>query len=138
MTTQTTTGRNVDTTNLVRVSDLQDRSVHGSDDQEIGVIGDVYMDYDEHTVRYVTMDVGGFLGIGAKTVLVPFERLQWMADGDSLYLDAEREQIEEAPEFDPMGGYDREYEETVATAWGTPAYWATGGYGASHAHWRGR
>lgn len=133
---ETATGRRVDTWNLMRAGDLQGRSVRGMDDEEIGTVDDLYLDYDEHTVRYVTLDVGGFLGIGAKTVLVPFERLQWAADGDHLYLDADRETIENAPESDPDGGYDREYETAVTSAWGVPAYWTAGTYGAEHTHWR--
>jgi sporulation protein YlmC with PRC-barrel domain len=134
--TQTATGRRVDTWNLMRAGDLQGRSVRGIDGQEIGTVDDLYLDYDEHTVRYVTLDVGGFLGIGSKTVLVPFERLQWADDGEHLFLDADREMIDNAPEFQPGGGYDREYETTVITAWGVPAYWNADTYGTDHAHWR--
>lgn len=133
---KTSTGREVETWNLMRAGDLQGRAVWGIDDNEIGTIDDLYIDYDEHAVRYVTLDVGGFLGIGAKTVLVPFERLQWATTGDHLYLDADRETVENAPEFDPEGGYDREYENSVVTAWGVPAYWTAGTYGADHTHWR--
>lgn len=133
---ETTTGRRVDTWGLMRAGELQGRSVRGIDDEEIGTVDDLYIDYDEHTVRYLTLDVGGFLGIGSKTVLVPFEKIQWAAEGDHLYLDASRETIESAPEFDPGGGYDREYEDSVMTAWGVPAYWTAGTYGTDHRHWR--
>ena len=95
MTMQTTTGRPVDTWNLMRVGDLQGRTVVGRDDQEIGTIDDVY-------------------------------------------LDAEREVIEAAPEFDPEAGYDRTYESSVTTAWGVPEYWSTNTYGTGHTHWRAR
>ncbi len=133
---ETVTGRRVDTWSLIRAGDLQGRSVRGMDDEEIATVDDLYIDYDEHTVRYVALDVGGFLGIGSKTVLVPFERLQWAADGDHLYLDADREMIENAPEFDPDAAYDRGYETSVVTAWGVPAYWTVGTYGTEHRHWR--
>jgi hypothetical protein len=112
--------------------------VIGRNDQTIGTIDDLYLDYDEHTVRYVTMDVGGFLGIGAKRVLVPFERLQWLSDRDDLFLDADRDAIENAPEFDPNAGSDRAYEGSVMTAWGTPTYWTADDYGTRHSHWRDR
>lgn len=135
-TARTASGRRIDTGNLMRAGDLQGQSVRGIDDDEIGTIDDLYIDYDEHTVRYVTVDVGGFLGIGSKTVLVPFERLQWAAEGGHLYLDANRDTIEKAPEFDPGSGYDRDYESTVVTAWGVPAYWTAGTYGTEHSHRR--
>lgn len=136
--TNTTTGRTVSTWNLMRAGDLQGRTVIGRNDETIGTIDDLYLDYDEHTVRYVTMDVGGFLGIGAKRVLVPFERLQWLSDRAELFLDADREAIENAPEFDPNAGYDRQYEGSVTTAWGTPSYWTADDYGTRHSHWRDR
>ena len=69
-------------------------------------------------------------------MLVPFERIQWADDSDHLYLDADRDTLENAPEFDPGAGYDRDYETSVVTAWGVPAYWMAGTYGADHSHWR--
>ena len=41
----------------------------------------------------------GFLGMGARTVLIPFEKLQW--SGEDLYLPVEKDVLEKAPEFDP-------------------------------------
>lgn len=120
--------------NLVRASDIQGRNIIGTDDETIGTVDDIYLDYDEHTVRYCTVDVGGFLGIGAKTVLVPFERLQW--SGEDLYLPVDKETLEQAPEFDPMGDYDRTYEENLTTVWGTGTYWTAPTYGVEHTHWR--
>ncbi len=122
------------TWNLVRASDLTGLSIIGSDDQTIGSVGDLYIDYDEHTVRYCTVDIGGFLGIGAKTVLVPFERLQW--SGNELFLPVDKQTLEQAPEFDPEQDYDRSYEENVSGVWGTPAYWTVPTYGTEHSHWR--
>ncbi|HEX2195120.1 MAG TPA: PRC-barrel domain-containing protein [Candidatus Limnocylindria bacterium] len=122
------------TWSLLRVSDIEGRNVIGMNDESIGTVSDVYVDYDEHTVRYCTVDVGGFLGIGAKTVLVPFELLQW--SGEDLYLPVDKDALENAPEFDPLAEYDRTYEQTVTTAWGVPTYWTAPTYGTDHSHWR--
>jgi sporulation protein YlmC with PRC-barrel domain len=119
---------------LMRLGDIEGRSIIGLNDERIGTIGDVYIDYDEHTIRYCTVDVGGFLGIGARTVLIPFEKLQW--SGEDLYLPVDKGTLENAPEFDPMARYDRTYEESVTTAWGVPTYWTAPTYGADHSHWR--
>ena len=119
---------------LLKLDDIQGRNIVGIDDQRIGTVGDVYLDYDEHTVRYCTVDVGGFLGIGARTVLIPFELLQW--SGEDLYLPVDKHTLENAPEFDPYAQYDRTYEESVTTAWGVPTYWTAPTYGADHSHWR--
>jgi sporulation protein YlmC with PRC-barrel domain len=120
--------------NLIGADTIVGRQVIGLHDEKIGTIGDLYLDYDEHTARYASIDIGGFLGIGTKTVLIPFEVLQW--SGDDLYLPAGKEVIGSAPEFDPMSTYDRTYEQTVLSNWGADAYWAQPGYGEAHSHWR--
>lgn len=120
------------TWSLVKADELMGRTVIGLNDETIGTVNDLFIDHDEHTIRYATVDVGGFLGIGAKTVLIPFESLQW--SGDDLYLPVERDVLERAPEFDPA--YDREYEESVTTAWGVSPYWMGPDYGRQHSHWR--
>ncbi len=119
---------------LVRVRDIEGRNVIGLNDEHIGTVKDVYLDYAEHTVRYCTVDVGGFLGIGTRTVLIPFEKLQW--SGEDLYLPVDKHLLEKAPEFDPMAQYDRTYEETVVSAWEVPTYWTAPTYGTEHSHWR--
>jgi sporulation protein YlmC with PRC-barrel domain len=119
---------------LVKTSDIEGRSVIGLDDEHIGSIEDLYLDYDEHSIRNATVDVGGFLGIGAKTVLIPFEMLQW--SGANVYLPVQRQVLEDAPEFDPEAAYYRSYEEQVTQAWGTDIYWTQPGYGTNHSHWR--
>jgi uncharacterized protein YrrD len=55
-------------------------------------------------VQGVLLDVGGFLGIGARTVMVGMDSLQLVfeRDSDAVYvlMNATREQLENAPEFD--------------------------------------
>jgi hypothetical protein len=57
-------------------------------------------------VRGVLIDVGGFLGIGARTVMVGMEQLRFVnrVDQEEMYVvfTATREQLEQAPEFDQM------------------------------------
>ena len=119
---------------LVKVRDLEGRNVIGLNNERIGTVKDVYLDLAEHTVRYCTVDVGGFLGIGSRTVLIPFEKLQW--SGEDLYLPVDKKTLENAPEFDPTAQYDRAYEEMVVTVWELPAYWTAPTYGTEHSHWR--
>ena len=55
-------------------------------------------------IRGVLVDVGGFLGIGARTVMVDMDALQVVheRDADAVFvvLTATREELESAPEFD--------------------------------------
>lgn len=121
---------------LLSAGDLQGRRIVGRDDETIGTVDDVLIDYDEHAVRYLTVDVGGFLGIGTRTVLVPFESVQWQ--DDELVLPVEREVIERAPEYRAQDEYDRGYETSIHEAWGLGPYWMSPGYGTDHTHWRAR
>ncbi len=75
--------------------------------EDIGNIGDVVMTQDG-SVRGILVDVGGFLGIGARTVMVDAENLYFVADdstpedlGDFFVVATySREQLEALPEFD--------------------------------------
>ncbi|WP_416358282.1 PRC-barrel domain-containing protein [Aureimonas phyllosphaerae] len=76
-------------------------SVYGPDNQTIGSIGDIALTPDGQ-VDAVIVDVGGFLGIGAKPVAVAMDNLQFMRDsGGSLTLTTQftQDQLRNAPEF---------------------------------------
>ena len=70
------------------------------------------------TVRGALLDVGGFLGIGARTVMVSMDALRFVdrADTNEVFVvfTATREQLEAAPEFDDTLRAERD--DTVATA----------------------
>lgn len=76
-------------------------TVYGPDDSSIGSIGDIALTA-EGQVDAVIVDVGGFLGIGAKPVAVAMDNLQFMRDsGGSMYLttDFTQDELEAAPEY---------------------------------------
>ncbi|WP_168990439.1 PRC-barrel domain-containing protein [Aureimonas flava] len=76
-------------------------SVYGPDNQTIGSIGDIALT-PEGQVDAVIVDVGGFLGIGAKPVAVAMDNLQFMRDsGGSLTLTTQftQDQLRNAPEY---------------------------------------
>ena len=74
--------------------------------EDIGEVGDIVMDR-EGTVQAVLVDIGGFLGIGERTVAVSMDALQLVSDsataeevGDFfLVMNANREALEAAPEY---------------------------------------
>lgn len=73
--------------------------------EQIASIGDVVLGSDG-MVRGVLVDVGGFLGIGARTVMVDMDsvRIATHADGSAVVavIHATREDLEAAPEFVPF------------------------------------
>jgi hypothetical protein len=73
----------MDHTNHVRLatgeltpSILEGAKVYGADDHKVGTVDHV------HGTTTAVIDIGGFLGIGAKPVAVPLTDLDWMRDED--------------------------------------------------------
>lgn len=83
--------------------DLRGIGVYGINDEQIGTIGDIVANPDG-TFDAVIVDVGGFLGLGAKPVAVGFDDLAFSADtfgNRYLFLNTTREQLETQPAYDP-------------------------------------
>jgi sporulation protein YlmC with PRC-barrel domain len=55
-------------------------SVYGVDDKKVGTIKDVLVDHDG-SARVIVIGVGGFLGIRARDIGVPFSAIQWQTEG---------------------------------------------------------
>jgi putative membrane protein len=64
----------------ILASDLEGTSVYGAKNENIGEIDDVVLDRKGRVVA-VIVGVGGFLGIGEKSVAIPFEALEIAAAG---------------------------------------------------------
>jgi sporulation protein YlmC with PRC-barrel domain len=98
----------VDRTTLTEVDeaamsaeDIIGTTVYGANDENVGEISDVILA--DSKVDAVIIDVGGFLGIGEKSVAVGMENLAFMADADGdnyLYTQFTKEQLEAQPEYD--------------------------------------
>lgn len=85
------------------VDDLRGIAVFGINDEQIGTIGDIVLGEDG-SFDAVIVDVGGFLGLGAKPVAVGFDNLVFAADtygNRYLFLNASREELESQPAYDP-------------------------------------
>ncbi|MGV3650994.1 MAG: PRC-barrel domain-containing protein [Devosia sp.] len=88
--------------------ELEGTAVYGPGDERVGTISDVVLN-EGGEVDAVIVDVGGFLGIGAKPVAIGFEELNFQVDANNnryLLTDWTAEQLEAQPEFN---------EETYAT-----------------------
>ncbi|UZF93545.1 PRC-barrel domain-containing protein [Bosea sp. NBC_00550] len=59
-----------------RTSKLIGVDIYGPDDKKVGDVTEVIVDK-MGKVEMVTVGVGGFLGIGAKDVAIPFEQVSW-------------------------------------------------------------
>jgi hypothetical protein len=79
------------------VDKLDDMSIAGPAGEEIGEIDEVLVDASGKPTA-VSAEVGGFLGIGDKNVVIGLDRLR--LDGERLVTDLTKEQIEALPAYD--------------------------------------
>ncbi|WP_062111956.1 PRC-barrel domain-containing protein [Aureimonas sp. AU40] len=80
---------------------LMGTTVYGPDNQTIGSIGDLALT-PQGQVDAVIVDVGGFLGIGAKPVAVAMDNLQFLRDSSgrvTLTTQFTQDQLRNAPEY---------------------------------------
>jgi sporulation protein YlmC with PRC-barrel domain len=76
--------------------------VYGSNDETVGEI-DNLMVGDDGKLTEAVINVGGFLGIGEKPVLVSFDDIQVLKSEDGsdyrFYINSTKEQLEQMPEY---------------------------------------
>ena len=94
------------TPSMFLTDELNDEDIYGAGDEEIGEVEDIILAADG-TVAAVVVEVGGFLGIGEKDVLVDWNAIEISVEDDDLRLVAPtltREMLEEAQgvELDTM------------------------------------
>lgn len=86
----------------IRGDELKGATVYGANDAKIGQIGDVVLTPDKKPDA-VIVDVGGFLGIGAKEVAVGMDKLKFMTDKSGkkyLYTNFTKEQLQAQAAYD--------------------------------------
>jgi sporulation protein YlmC with PRC-barrel domain len=88
--------------NTILAKDLIGQTVHGTDQAKIGTISDLILSKDGKSVQGFVIGVGGFLGIGEKSVALQMDRLRLDSKPDGstqLVMDAKKEELAKAPSF---------------------------------------
>jgi sporulation protein YlmC with PRC-barrel domain len=82
----------------VTVTDYYKQNVYDPSDQKIGEIKDVLID-NQGKVAALIIEVGGFIGAGAKDVAVPFTDVKGTKKNDKWYLtmQANKDDLKNAP-----------------------------------------
>ncbi len=107
---------------LLSASDLKEAHVKNLQNEDLGEIDQVLIDPSSGRVRFVVLDVGGFLGIGDTSVAVPWDAVWISQEGDhpKYVIDASKERLEKAPRVEGKR-YDRLYARKDAEP--TFVYW---------------
>ncbi len=85
----------------ILASDLIGATIYNADGEDVGEIDDAIVGLDG-MIQGVVIGVGGFLGLGEKSVAIEMRQLRVLEDEDGdpqLIIDASREALEAAPEF---------------------------------------
>ncbi len=93
---------NTQPASTISADDLIDATVYGADNSDLGNVSDVLLASDG-SVDAIVVDVGGFLGLGAKPVAIGFDSVQFRTD-DSGKLIVEtsftKDALDAAPQYD--------------------------------------
>jgi sporulation protein YlmC with PRC-barrel domain len=107
---------------LVTASEIKGTHVKNLQNQDLGEVEEVLIEPDSGQVRFVILEVGGFLGLGATKVAVPWTAFQLSQEGKKpkWVLDADKEKLKNAPKVEGKN-YQRLY--TKADAEPVFVYW---------------
>ncbi len=86
-----------------RASKLIGMNVANERDEKVGTLDELVIARDTRAPTAI-LSVGGFLGVGARLVAVPFARLQFDAEGNRLLMQgASAEALKQLPPFEYRG-----------------------------------
>jgi sporulation protein YlmC with PRC-barrel domain len=83
----------------MNVKKLKGMDIVGADGKKIGEVDKVLGD-SSNQAKAVTVDFGGFLGIGASEVIVPFDRLSKGAKDDELKTSMSKDELKNLTKYE--------------------------------------
>jgi len=112
----------IEKSNLRSSSQIMGYTVAATDG-EVGEVKDVIIDIDTWKVRYLVLDVGNWLS--GRQVIVDTDWVEHFSyDDKTAHVSLAKDQIKEAPAFDPNEPINRSYEVTLYDFYGKPHYWS--------------
>jgi hypothetical protein len=100
-----------DANTVLAKQDLIGQTVYAPDKAKIGSISDLILSKDGKSVEGFVIGVGGFLGIGEKSVALKIDRLKMSSGPDSviqLSMDATKQELTDTPTFKSKRDQDSE------------------------------
>ncbi len=105
--------------------DVRGRTVTDRSGNELGKVGDLIIDEAERKVRFLLLERGGFLGIGEKKSYIPVDAVAGVSE-DQVSIDRTRDEVADAPEYDPELVDQSEFYDRVYAHYGFAPFWGTG------------
>jgi sporulation protein YlmC with PRC-barrel domain len=114
---------------VMSASTVTGDTVRNMKGEDLGRIEEVMIDLGSGCIAYAVLAAGGFLGMGARYLAVPWNALAVDLDQREFILDVEKERLDRAPAFDEDNWpsmTDRQWAETVHGFYGSRPYWEAG------------
>lgn len=126
-TTSTTSTTSMDD-GYIRLGRFADFDLRNNEDEDLGEVDDLVFDIQNGTVTHALVNFGGFLGIGEKTIVVPWSQFtieQTDDDQDVLRLNVTKEDLEAAPGVDNVDEVLPTWPEQITNNWwdGLTDFW---------------
>lgn len=105
--------------------DVRGRKVIDSGGEQLGKITDLLIDDTASHVRFLVVEHGGILGIGASQSFIPVETITEYND-DEVYVGTDLQTVAGAPEYDPQIAMPQSFYENTYGYYGYSPFWAPG------------
>jgi sporulation protein YlmC with PRC-barrel domain len=107
--------------------DVRGRKVLDNAGNHIGTVDGLMIDEDKKKVRFLQVECGGFLGLGATHLMIPVDVITSVSD-DVVTIDRHREHLHGAPRYDPtlIKEMDGGFWGDIYGYYGSRPYWGTG------------
>jgi hypothetical protein len=111
-------------TKINKASSFIGMTVKNLQNDTLGKVDDLAFNPDSGQIAYAVLSVGGFLGLNEKYIAVPLNALTPAPGEDKLFLDADKQRLQNAPGFAKNNWPDLD-----APAWSAAAGFARGAVG---------
>lgn len=85
---------------VTQAENLIGESIVGPTGDEIGDIGDLLIDRESGEIQGMIVEVGGFLGLGERQVMIPWQEATYNPAEGTVLVNMTKDQLEALPEFE--------------------------------------
>jgi sporulation protein YlmC with PRC-barrel domain len=104
---------------LLSTETLLGSEVKSPQEQNVGELKQLMIDPRTGRVMYAVVSMGGFLGMGEKTVVVPWHAIEVARNGKSLVLNLSQQMLQQAPLYEKgKESVDAPANEPIGGGWG--------------------
>jgi sporulation protein YlmC with PRC-barrel domain len=118
----------------ISIGHLLNEHVTDIEGRDIGKVEDLVLDYASGSIDFAVVKFGGFLGMGGKYHVIPWELVNIDTERRAFTMDVSKEQVDRAPAFDSNNVpdvEDTEYMDAVFGYWGVQRGGGSSEYGES-------